>query len=85
MVLLNIVFVAVALVLLAMACSTLRWMMHAWHRPESYDSIGYVPDDLLPGTPLSFSLIVPCRDETLAVMGETIRRLLDQDHRLVRS
>lgn len=80
MAVLNVLIVIVAIVLTVMACSTLRWMMHAWHRPEAYESIGVTPTTPTPGDPLSFSLIVPCRDETFAVMNETVRRLLEQDH-----
>ncbi|HEY5980533.1 MAG TPA: glycosyltransferase [Microlunatus sp.] len=79
MVVLNVLIVVVAVLLTAMAASTLRWMMHAWHRPEAYESIGADVTTPPPGTPLTFSLIVPCRDEPITVMRETVRRLLAQD------
>ncbi len=52
-------------------------MLHAWRSPASFESIR----EGVRGEPqLSFSLIVPCRDESLEVMEETVRRLLAQDH-----
>jgi cellulose synthase/poly-beta-1,6-N-acetylglucosamine synthase-like glycosyltransferase len=69
--------IIVAIVLTAIAGATLWWMMHAWRSPEHYESIGNSVD----GEPgLSFSIIVPCREESEKVMAETVRCLLAQDH-----
>jgi cellulose synthase/poly-beta-1,6-N-acetylglucosamine synthase-like glycosyltransferase len=76
-VVLSVLVVLVALVLTAVATMTLWWMLHAWRSPTSFESIREGVD----GDPkLSFSLIVPCRDESQEVMEETVRRLLAQDH-----
>lgn len=74
---LSILVLLVALVLTAVAALTLWWMLHAWRSPSAYESIR----EGVRGKPqLSFSLIVPCRDESQEVMEETVRRLLAQDH-----
>lgn len=69
--------VVVAVALTTISAATLWWMMHAWGSPEAYESIN-APRTDRPG--LSFSLIMPCRDESERVMAETVRRLLAQDH-----
>ena len=67
----------VALILTVVAGMTLWWMLHAWRTPATFEAIHAG----VRGEPqLSFSLIVPCRDESQQVMEETIRRLLAQDH-----
>ena len=67
----------VALILTVVAGMTLWWMLHAWRSPATFEAIR----EGVRGEPqLSFSLIVPCRDESQEVMDETIRRLLAQDH-----
>jgi len=67
----------VALVLTAVAGLTLWWMLHAWRSPAAFESIR----EGVRGEPQhSFSLIVPCREESQEVMEETVRRLLAQDH-----
>ena len=67
----------VALILTVVAGMTLWWMLHAWRTPATFEAIHAG----VRGEPqLSFSLIVPCRDESQEVMDETIRRLLAQDH-----
>lgn len=70
-----VLFVAVTLTVIAVA--TLWWMSHAWGTPESFEGI---KQSVAESPQLSFSLIVPCRDESEVVMSETIRRLLAQDH-----
>lgn len=73
----SIFVVFVALVLCAVATMTLWWMLHAWRSPAVFESIRQG----VRGQPvLSFSLIVPCREESQEVMEETVRRLLAQDH-----
>jgi cellulose synthase/poly-beta-1,6-N-acetylglucosamine synthase-like glycosyltransferase len=69
--------VVVALVLTFIATASLWWMMHAWRTPETFESIRSNPNG---HTQLSFSVIVPCRQESETVMAETVRRLLAQDH-----
>ncbi|GAB3316496.1 hypothetical protein GCM10027451_33440 [Geodermatophilus aquaeductus] len=77
MLLLSVALVVVALVLLVVAGTTLWWQMHAWSSPRSYRSVGF-PRAGRPTT--SFSLIVPCREETEEVMRSTVERLLAQEH-----
>lgn len=69
--------VVVALVLTFIATSTLWWMMHAWRTPKTFEAMRSNTDG---HTQLSFSVIVPCRQESETVMAETVRRLLAQDH-----
>ena len=70
-------FVATALALAAVSAATLWWMLHAWRTPESFEGTGFPePDE----PRLSFSLIMPCRDEPLVVMETTLGRLLAQSH-----
>jgi len=71
------VLVLVAIALLVIASATLWWQMHAWMSPRAYESVGFrVPGE----AKNSFSLIVPCREETEEVMRSTVERLLAQDH-----
>ena len=66
----------VALILTVVAGMTLWWMLHAWRSPATFEATR----EGVRGEPqLSFSLIVPCRDESQEVMDETIRRLLAED------
>ena len=77
MVVLSVALVLVALGLLVVAGATLWWQMHAWLSPRSFESVGF----RRPGPPRhSFSLIVPCREESEQVMRSTVERLLAQDH-----
>lgn len=69
--------VLVAVILFLVSGATLVWMLHAWRSPEQYESTSY-PN--LDRPCLSFSIIVPCRDEAADVMRETVRRLLGQNH-----
>ena len=65
---------AVALTVFAVA--NLRWMLYAWSSPEAYESVGFSRNR--PATPLSFSIILPCRDEPEHVMTATVERILAQ-------
>jgi hypothetical protein len=56
-----------------------RWRLHAWRTPEAAEHIAW-PEPVMWGTSsLSFSLIVPARDEA-AVIADTLRGLLRQQH-----
>lgn len=73
----SLLVIFVAVILTAVAWMTLWWMLHAWRSPTAFRAIR----ESGRGEPqLSFSLIVPCRDESQEVMEETVRRLLAQDH-----
>lgn len=74
---LNVSVAAVAVILTVIACATLWWMMHALRSPETYEAIG---EPFVGDPQLSFSIIVPCRDESEEVMAETIGRLTAQRH-----
>lgn len=87
----SVLLVVVALVLTAIAVATLLWQMHAWWLPAHDGSTryppsrrqanadGYAPRALDEPT-LSFSLIMPCREEEETVMEATLRALLAQSH-----
>ena len=77
MIVLSVVLVVVALALLVVAGTTLWWQMHAWLSPVAYESVGFPKRA---AARYSFSLIVPCREETEEVMRSTVERLLAQDH-----
>ncbi|GAB3666033.1 hypothetical protein GCM10027596_32940 [Nocardioides korecus] len=62
--------------LLVVALSTLVWMVDSWRTPESVQATRF-PEPDEPG--LSFSLLVPARDEE-EVLAHTVERLLDSDH-----
>jgi glycosyltransferase XagB len=63
-------------VLFVVALSTLVWMVDSWRTPESVALTRFpVPDQ----PRLSFSLLVPARDEE-QVLSRTVHRLLEQDH-----
>ena len=72
-----VVMVFISLVLFLVSTATLWSQMHAWRTPETYEGIRFPP----PAAPwLSFSLIMPCREESEAVMTATLDALLAQDH-----
>jgi cellulose synthase/poly-beta-1,6-N-acetylglucosamine synthase-like glycosyltransferase len=75
--LLYILYIAVSLVLGAIASTTLVWMLHAWRTPSSLVESRLAPEDLEPAH--SFSLIVPARHEE-AVLETTLSRLVTSDH-----
>jgi len=67
----------IAVLLFAVCTATLWWMIHAWQSPEAFESVDFATSS----SPwLSFSIIMPCRDEPLAVMEPTLDRLLGQTH-----
>jgi hypothetical protein len=66
-----------ALVLTAIAVTSLWWMLHAWRTPASLLATGFPTGDTPPRH--SFSLIVPARHEE-AVLGATLERLAGSHH-----
>src|SRR5215218_10024931 len=66
-----------ALVLTAIAATSLWWMLHAWRTPASLLATGFPTSDTAPRH--SFSLIVPARHEE-AVLGATLERLAGSHH-----
>jgi cellulose synthase/poly-beta-1,6-N-acetylglucosamine synthase-like glycosyltransferase len=75
--LLYFLYIAVSLVLGAIAWTTLVWMLHAWRTPSSLVESRLAHDHLEPAH--SFSLIVPARHEE-AVLEATLSRLVTSDH-----
>lgn len=69
---------ALAVLLTTIATTTLVWMMHAWRTPAAHRRTGFAPAAAT--TSHGFSLIVPCRDESEAVVRPTVAALLAQDH-----
>jgi cellulose synthase/poly-beta-1,6-N-acetylglucosamine synthase-like glycosyltransferase len=65
-----------SLALLVVALSTLTWMVDSWRTPESTAETRFPPPD---EPRLSFSLLIPARDEE-AVLRNTVMRILEQDH-----
>lgn len=70
--------VVIALVLLALALSTLVVATYAWWDPTSRSRTAYPA--VVGADELSFSLIMPCRHEVEAVMRPTLDALLSQSH-----
>ncbi len=69
-------YLAATAVLLVVALSTLVWMVDSWRTPESVALTRFAA----PEEPrLSFSLLVPARDEE-QVLPHTVARLLESDH-----
>jgi len=71
------VLILIAGLLFALSAGTLWWMLHAWRTPESYASASFPASQT---ARYSFSIIMPCREELLEVMTETLERLLAQTH-----
>jgi len=69
--------VLVAVALLAVAGTTLWWMLHAWWTPQSLERTKFNRDVTTPRH--SFSLLVPARHEEL-VLGDTLDALAAMDH-----
>jgi cellulose synthase/poly-beta-1,6-N-acetylglucosamine synthase-like glycosyltransferase len=69
-------YLAVTVVLLVVALSTLGWMVDSWRSPEATAETAFPVAD---APRLSFSLLVPARHEE-RVLGRTIAGLLTQDH-----
>jgi cellulose synthase/poly-beta-1,6-N-acetylglucosamine synthase-like glycosyltransferase len=71
------VLVLLALLMTAVASTTLWWMLHAWKTPETLRSTSFRRRDHVPSR--SFSLLVPARHEE-AVLGQTLDSLAEIDH-----
>ena len=76
---LSIIIVLISIALFSIAASTLRLNTYAWWDPKTQQRTFY--GGLHPAEMLSFSLIMPCRDENEAVMRATLDALLAQSHR----
>lgn len=74
---LYLLYVAVSLLIGAVATSTLIWMLHAWRTPDSLAGSRLEADGR--EAAYSFSLIVPARHEE-AVLETTLSRLISSDH-----
>ena len=72
-------FVLATAAMLVVAGTTLAWMIDSWRTPRA---VGQMPFPEPDAPQLSFSLIVPARHEE-AVLADTVRRLLCQDHPFV--
>jgi cellulose synthase/poly-beta-1,6-N-acetylglucosamine synthase-like glycosyltransferase len=71
--------ILISLFFFFVAMTTIWWQTHAWRTPEHNTSTVYTGD---PSDPkLSFSVIMPCRDESEAVMRATLDRLIGQTHK----
>lgn len=73
------VYLLASVALLIVALTTLTWMIDSWRTPRA---LGQMPFPEADEPQLSFSLIVPARHEE-AVLADTVRRLLQQDHPMV--
>ncbi|WP_197040183.1 glycosyltransferase family 2 protein [Mycobacterium sp. URHB0044] len=71
------VLVVLSLALVMVAGTTLWWMLHAWHTPESLAATGFRRRNA--GAHRSFSLLLPARHEQ-DVLGDTIEALARLDH-----
>ncbi len=69
-------YLAATVLLLVVALSTLVWMVDSWRTPESIALTRFPSPDR---PRLSFSLLVPARDEE-QVLPHTVSRLLESDH-----
>ena len=74
---LYLLYVALSLLVGAIAVSTLIWMLYAWRTPDSLLASRLAPDGRAAAH--SFSLIVPARHEE-AVLATTLSRLVGGDH-----
>jgi cellulose synthase/poly-beta-1,6-N-acetylglucosamine synthase-like glycosyltransferase len=74
---LYLLYVTVLLLFGAVATSTLIWMLHAWHTPDSLAESRLEADGRQAA--YSFSLIVPARHEE-AVLETTLSRMISSDH-----
>lgn len=72
-------YLLASVALLVVALTTLTWMIDSWRTPRA---LGQMPFPEADEPQLSFSLIVPARHEE-AVLADTVRRLLQQDHPMV--
>jgi cellulose synthase/poly-beta-1,6-N-acetylglucosamine synthase-like glycosyltransferase len=74
---LYLLYIVVSLVIGAIGCTTLVWMVHAWRTPDCFRKSRLDGHDLQPA--YSFSLIVPARHEE-TVLEATLSRLVMSDH-----
>jgi cellulose synthase/poly-beta-1,6-N-acetylglucosamine synthase-like glycosyltransferase len=70
-------FLLATVAMLVVAVTSLAWMIDSWRTPRA---VGQMPFPEPDEPRLSFSLLVPARHEE-AVLADTVRRLLRQDHR----
>ncbi len=70
------VYLPATLAMFVVALTTLVWMIDSWRTPAA---VGQMPFPEPDEPRLSFSLIIPARHEQ-AVLADTVRRLLQQDH-----
>ncbi|MBJ7357226.1 glycosyltransferase family 2 protein [Nocardioides sp.] len=78
MAVLTVVVALTAFALTVIAGGTFWWSLYAWRSPDQLSATRFAddPDE----TALTFSLIVPCRDEPEAVVRATVAALLAQRH-----
>ncbi|MDT7713054.1 MAG: hypothetical protein QOG46_1748 [Pseudonocardiales bacterium] len=69
-------FLLATVAMLVVAVTSLAWMIDSWRTPRA---VGQMPFPEPDEPRLSFSLLVPARHEE-AVLADTVRRLLRQDH-----
>ena len=69
-------FLLATVAMLVVAMTSLAWMIDSWRTPRA---VGQMPFPEPDEPRLSFSLLVPARHEE-AVLADTVRRLLRQDH-----
>lgn len=81
MIVASVLLVIFALLLLAVSLSTLYVATYAWWDPDARHQTAYPKLDGEDAH--SFSLIMPCRQETEEVMRATLERLLAQQHQKV--
>lgn len=74
---LYLIYIALSLLIGAVATSTLIWMLNAWRTPDSLDASSLASDGRAAAH--SFSLIIPARHEE-AVLATTLSRLTGGDH-----
>lgn len=78
MIALSIVATVIAVVLTVVACVSIYMNTYAWWDPSTRDRTHY--GDYPDRPTLSFSLIMPCRNESETVMSATLDALLAQSH-----
>lgn len=71
--------VAISLPMVAFSLANLYWSTYAWHSPATHERTTSSPrrSDV---HQLTFSIIVPLREEPIEVVGATIAKLLAQTH-----
>lgn len=67
-----------ALLFYGVAMLTIWWQTHAWRTPEHHADTIYSGSTSSPT--YTFSIIMPCRQETESVMRATLQRLVAQSH-----